>query len=244
MTRTTAAFFDLDKTMIARSSTLALTRPFYRDGLISRAAVIRGAFAQVVFRMTGADHERMERIRSEVSGLCKGWPAERVREIVRKNLDQRIMPHVYTEAEALVSAHRDAGQDVIIVSTAGHEVVDPIAALLGADRVIATQMEVADGHYTGDMAFYAYGEGKAARMRDLAAERGYRLPECYAYSDSITDLPMLEAVGHPNAVNPDRALRRVAAERGWPVLSFTAPSQRARPQPRQGREAEPPARDM
>ena len=229
MTTTTAAFFDLDKTLISRSSTLAFTRSFYRHGLISRSAVIRGAFAQAVFRRAGAGHGRMERIRSQVSELCRGWQAERVREIVRKNLDEIIVPHLYAEAQALVSRHREAGQDVIIVSTSGHEVVDPIGALLGADTVIATQMVIADGYYTGDMAFYAYGEAKAARIRELAAERGYRLAECYAYSDSITDLPMLEAVGYPTAVNPDRALRRVAAERGWPILSFTAPSGRGRP---------------
>jgi HAD superfamily hydrolase (TIGR01490 family) len=111
-------------------------------------------------------------------------------------------------------------------------VVDPIAALLGAGTVIATQMVVANGCYTGDVAFYAYGEAKATRIRELAAERGYRLADCYAYSDSITDLPMLEAVGHPNAVNPDRALRRVATQRGWPVLFFIPPSQRGRQTPR------------
>lgn len=254
MTTPTAAFFDLDKTIISKSSMLALTRPFYRSGMISRTAVMRGAFAQLIFRVAGADHNRMERIRSQVSELCRGWPAERVREIVRKNLDERIVPHVYAEARALMSKHRDAGQDVIIVSTSGHEVVDPIAALLGADTVIATQMELADGCYTGGMAFYAYGEAKAARIRELAADRGYELAKCYAYSDSITDLPMLEAVGYPNAVNPDRALRRVAAERGWPILSFTSSAPRGRPQagpgrnPRSrawpGRNPQPPVEDM
>jgi HAD superfamily hydrolase (TIGR01490 family) len=122
-----------------------------------------------------------------------------------------------------VSGHREAGRDVIVVSASGHEVVDPIAALLGADTVIATQMVIADGRYTGDFAFYAYREAKAVRIRRLAAERGYELADSYAYSDSITDLPMLEAVGHPTAVNPDRALRRAAIQRGWPVLSFASP---------------------
>ena len=228
MTRSSAAFFDLDKTLISRSSTLAFTRPFYRDGLISRSAMIRGAFAQAMFKRAGADHEWMERIRTQASQLCQGWQAERVREIVRTNLDEIIVPHVYAEARSLVSGHRAAGRDVIVVSASGHEVVDPIAALLGAHTVIATQMVIADGRYTGDFAFYAYGEAKAARMRELAAERGYRLADCYAYSDSITDLPMLEAVGHPTAVNPDRALRRVAAGRGWPVLSFPEPARRRR----------------
>jgi len=229
MARSGAAFFDLDKTLISRSSTLAFSWPFYRHGLISRTAMIRGAFAQAVFRRAGADHERMERIRSQASQLCRGWQAERVREIVSRHLDDTIVPHLYAEARALVSGHLEAGRDVIVVSASGHEVVDPIAALLGADTVIATQMVIADGRYTGDVAFYAYGEAKAAKMRELAAQRGYRLADCYAYSDSITDLPMLETVGHPTAVNPDRALRQVAAARNWPVLSFAAPPRRRRP---------------
>ncbi len=228
MARSGAAFFDLDKTLISRSSTLAFSWPFYRHGLISRTAMIRGAFAQAVFRRAGADHERMERIRSQASQLCRGWQAERVREIVSRHLDDTIVPHLYAEAKALVSGHHEAGRDVIVVSASGHEVVDPIAALLGADTVIATQMVIADGRYTGDVAFYAYGEAKAAKMRELAAQRGYRLADCYAYSDSITDLPMLEAVGHPTAVNPDRALREVAAARSWPILSFAAPPRRRR----------------
>jgi HAD superfamily hydrolase (TIGR01490 family) len=228
MARSGAAFFDLDKTLLSRSSTLAFSRPFYRHGLISRTAMIRGAFAQAVFRRAGADHERMERLRSQASQLCRGWQAERVREIVSRHLDEIIVPHLYGEARALVSGHHEAGRDVIVVSASGHEVVDPIAALLGADTVIATTMVIADGRYTGDVAFYAYGEAKAARMRELAAQRGYELADCYAYSDSITDLPMLEAVGHPTAVNPDRALRQVAAARDWPMLSFAAPPRRRR----------------
>lgn len=87
--------------------------------------------------------------------------------------------------------------------------------------VIATRMRIADGRYTGEMDMYAYGEEKASQVRALAAERGYSLPDCYAYSDSVTDLPMLEVVGYPRVVNPDRALRRIASSRGWPVLSFS-----------------------
>jgi len=228
-----AAFFDLDKTIISRSSTLAFGRTFYRHGLISRGDVVRSAFAQLIFRMGGADHEQMERIRAHASRLCRGWQAERVRDIIGRYLDELILPYVYAEAKALIAEHRVAGQDVIIVSTSGHEMVDPIAAMLGADAVIATRMEVADGHYTGEMDFYAYGEAKANRVRDLATERGYRLEDCYAYSDSATDLPLLEAVGHPHAVNPDRALRRIAERRSWPVLCFAPHSQPSRRSARQ-----------
>jgi HAD superfamily hydrolase (TIGR01490 family) len=224
VTPVVAAFFDLDKTVISKSSTLAFGRPFYEHGLISRADVLRSVACQLVYRLAGANHGQMERIREWVSALCRGWPVDRVTEIVARYLDELILPYVYAEARALIAQHRLAGQDVIIVSTSGHEVVDPIARLLGADSVIATRMEVADGCYTGTVEFYAYGEAKAARVRELAAERGYQLEECYAYSDSVTDLPLLEAVGHPHAVNPDRSLRRIAAERGWPVLEFSPES--------------------
>jgi HAD superfamily hydrolase (TIGR01490 family) len=220
----TAAFFDLDKTIISKSSTLAFGPSFYRDGLLSRTDVLRGALAQIRFRLGGADHKRMEKIREQVSQACRGWPADRVIEIVARNLESLIVPHVYAEAAALLSEHRGAGQDVIIVSTSGEEMVAPIGALLGAVSVIATRMRIADGHYTGEMEFYAYGEAKAAQVRELAAQRGYSLPHCYAYSDSVTDLPMLELVGYPRAVNPDRALRRIAVGRGWPVLSFSTGS--------------------
>jgi HAD superfamily hydrolase (TIGR01490 family) len=219
----TAAFFDLDKTIISKSSTLAFGPSFYRNGLISRGDVVRGALAQIAFRLGGASHQRMEKIRDQVSQVCRGWPADRVAEIVARNLPDLIVPHIYAEARALLAEHRTAGQDVIIVSTSGREVVAPIGVLLGASTVIATRMEVADGHYTGQVEFYAYGEAKAEQVRALAAERGYSLPHCYAYSDSVTDLPMLELVGNPRAVNPDRALRRIAQQRGWPVLTFSAP---------------------
>ncbi len=220
----TAAFFDLDKTIISRSSTLAFVPSFYRHGLISRVQAARGAFAQLIFRAGGADHQQMERIKEQVAKLCRGWSAERVTEIVTAHLTDTILPIVYAEARRLVDAHRAAGRDVFIVSTAGQEMVGPIGVMLGVSGIIATRMRLADGRYTGELEFYAYGEAKASRMRELAAERGYDLADCFAYSDSATDLPMLEAVGHPHAVNPDRELRRVARERGWPVLAFAAAS--------------------
>jgi HAD superfamily hydrolase (TIGR01490 family) len=216
----TAAFFDLDKTIISRSSTLAFVPSFYRYGLISRVQAVRGAVAQLVFRMGGADHQQMERIKAEVTRVCRGWSAERVTEIVTAHLTDTIAPIVYAEARLLLDSHREAGRDVFIVSTAGQEMVGPIGVLLGASGIIATRMRLADGCYSGEVEFYAYGEAKATRMRELATERGYNLAECFAYSDSATDLPMLETVGHPHAVNPDRELRRVARERGWPVLTF------------------------
>ena len=209
--------------MIARSSTFAFSRPFHAGGLINRRVVLRSAYAHFLYLAGGADHDQMERMRQYLSSLVTGWDVQQVRDIVAETLTELIQPVVYQEATALIADHHLAGRDVVLVSASGAEVVEPIGALLGADHVIATRMVVEEGRYTGQIAFYAYGEQKAAAIRELAEHRGYRLDGCWAYSDSVTDVPMLEAVGHPFAVNPDRALRREAATRGWPVLQFSHP---------------------
>ena len=223
MSRPTAAFFDLDKTIIAKSSTLAFSREFQAGGLITRGAMLRSAYAQFLFFIGGADHDQMEKMRQFMSQLCAGWDVATVREIVTDTLLNIVEPLVYDEAVNLIEEHRLAGRDIVIVSASGAEVVDPIGQMLGADRVIATRMEIVDGRYTGEIDYYAYAEEKARAIEELAEQVGYDLPACYAYSDSSTDVHMLEVVGHPAAVNPDKELRRVATERGWPVLTFVRP---------------------
>lgn len=218
-----AAFFDLDKTVIAKSSTLAFSRSFYEGGLISRKSVLRSRYAQFVYLFGGADHGRMERMKKYLTDLSIGWNVQTVKDIVAETLHQIIDPMVYDEAVGLIEQHRAEGREVVIVSTSGSEVVEPIGVMLGADRVIATVMVQDEGRYTGAIEFYAYAENKAAAIRRLAEREGYDLQASYAYSDSATDIPMLEAVGHPNAVNPDKALRKRAVERGWPVLDFNEP---------------------
>lgn len=218
-----AAFFDLDKTIIAKSSTLAFGRPFFQGGLINRRAVLRGSYAQFVYLLGGADEDQMDRMRDYLASLAAGWDVQQVRDIVSEALHELIDPLIYDEAASLIDEHHAAGRTVVIVSSSGVEIVEPIAEMVGADEVIATRMVVRDGAYTGDVEFYAYGENKALGIRALAQQRGWNLAQCYAYSDSATDVPMLEAVGHPVAVNPDRALRKIASERDWPVLVFRRP---------------------
>lgn len=222
MTRA-AAFFDLDKTIIATSSATAFSRPFYAGGLITRRDVLRTAYAQFLFLLGRADADQTERLRAHLSAMVAGWDVAQVSAIVNETLHLHIEPTVYAEAVALIDEHHAAGHDVVVVSASGSEVVEPIAALLGADHVIATRMEIEDGRYTGQIAFYAYGENKATAVRALAEEQGYDLAASSAYSDSVTDVPMLETVGSAFVVNPDRSLRRLAAERGWEALTFTRP---------------------
>ncbi|WP_104108190.1 HAD family hydrolase [Nocardioides sp. 616] len=223
MSRPSAAFFDLDKTIIARSSTLAFSRPFQAGGLITRRAMLRSAYAQFVYAVGGADHDQMEKMRQFMSQLCAGWDVATVREIVADTLHNVVDPLVYAEAVSLIDEHKREGRDVVIVSTSGSEVVEPIGAMLGADRVVATRLKIVDGKYSGEIEYYAYAEEKANAIRRLAEEMDYDLDESFAYSDSVTDVHMLEAVGHPYAVNPDKQLRRTAVERGWPVLVFNRP---------------------
>lgn len=218
-----AAFFDLDKTVIAKSSALAFGRPFYRDGLINRRDVVKAAYAQLMFRLGGADDQTMARIRDYLAELCKGWQVDQVRQIVAETLHELINPYVYAEAATLIAEHQAAGRDVVLVSASGEEMVRPIGELLGVTDVVATRMAIEDGRYSGEVEFYAAGPKKVDAVRELAAERGYDLDESFAYSDSISDVPMLECVGHPTAVNPDRALRKVAAERDWPSVEFRHP---------------------
>jgi HAD superfamily hydrolase (TIGR01490 family) len=219
-----AAFFDLDKTIIAKSSVLAFGRPFYREGLLSRRSIVKSLYAQVVFMLVGADAEKMEKLRVAMSAMTRGWNRDHVASIVRETLNDVIEPIIFAEALELFDEHHAAGRNVVIVSSAPLEVVEPLAEFLGADEAIGTRAEVDDdGNYTGELEFYAYGAHKADAIRQHAARAHVNLSMSYAYSDSITDLPMLELVGHPVAVNPDRELARAAREREWEVREFERP---------------------
>jgi HAD superfamily hydrolase (TIGR01490 family) len=219
-----AAFFDLDKTIIAKSSVLAFGKPFYREGLLSKRAIVKSAYAQVVFMLVGADEKKMEQVRVAMLKMISGWNQHHVASIVRETLDEIVTPIIYAEALDLIDMHHAEGRKVVIVSSAPEEVVRPLGEHLGVDDVIATRAAVdANGDYTGELEFYGYGPHKAEALRALAAREHLDLAESYAYSDSITDEPMLRAVGHPVAVNPDRDLARLARAEGWGVENFEHP---------------------
>jgi len=218
-----AAFFDLDKTVISKSSSLALSRPLYRAGFVTRSQLLRGAYAQMVYLLLGADEKRMDRAKEGMLALSKGWDRVELEALIREVLEEVVDPFIYQEAMDLMSLHRALGRRIYIVSSSPQEIVRPLAERLGVTDVIATRAEVEDGKFTGKLEFYCYAEGKAVAMAEVAKEEGIELERSYAYSDSATDVPMLAAVGHPVAVNPDRELRKVAEERGWQVRDFRRP---------------------
>ncbi|THV41852.1 HAD family hydrolase [Glycomyces buryatensis] len=220
-----AVFFDLDKTVIAKASTLAFSRPLYQGGLLARRDLLKVAYSHLLFRLGGSsDEAQMARTRDYIAQLSQGWSAEQVSAIVEETLHELIDPFVYAEAAALIEAHRAAGRSVVLVSASGEEMVAPIGRMLGVTDVIATRMVIGeDGRYTGEVEFYAAGPAKAEAIKDFAAAHGIDLEASFAYSDSITDEPMLRTVGYPRAVNPDRGLRRLALEEHWPQLTFRRP---------------------
>jgi HAD superfamily hydrolase (TIGR01490 family) len=195
----------------------------YRAGLVSRSAILRGAYAQLVYLLVGADERKMDKAKEAMLALSRGWEQTQVEELVADVLIRVIDPFVYQEALDLIALHRALDRRVYIVSSSPEEVVRPLAAHFDVTDVIATRAEVVDGTYTGELAFYCYGEGKADAIREAAEENGIDLEHSYAYSDSITDLPMLRAVGHPVAVNPDRELRKEAEAHSWQIRDFRRP---------------------
>jgi HAD superfamily hydrolase (TIGR01490 family) len=215
-----AAFFDLDKTLIEGSSAIHFGRAAYRAGMLSRRQIASDAWANIRFRLNGSTDEGTEELKQRILDAIAGW---RVVDLARLGPDvlAGILPLLYRDMLDEAYSHQDAGRPVFIVTAASQELADTLARVLVLDGGVGMRSEVCDGVYTGRAAGpFTYREGKAAAIRELAAERGFDLAECYAYSDSESDLPMLRLVGHPVAVNPDAELGRVARREGWEVLRF------------------------
>ena len=217
-----AAFFDLDKTVIAKASMVAFSGPLHRAGLLSRRMLLRAAWGQLVYAQFGASPEKLAKLRDSVLRLTRGWDQAAISQIVRETLVDVVEPIVYDEALELIREHQSAGRKVFIASASPEEIVAPLGRFLGVDEVIATRAELDEhGRYTGSTELYCYGPDKAVAIRAVAERDGIDLTRSYGYSDSATDKPMLEAVGHPVAVNPDRELLRAAKANGWEIRRFT-----------------------
>ena len=219
MTRA-AAFFDLDRTLLRRSSALALAGSFREHGVIGRGQLAKAAAWQLLFAARGASAETVRKASEDGLMILKGFRVDDLRDLVATAMDPILKPLVYQEPLRLMAEHRERREPAYIVSATLQEIVEELARELGFDGAIGSTCEIVDGAYTGRSLRGAHGAGKAAAVRELAEEHELDLAASTGYSDSHTDLPFLEAVGNPVAVNPDRELRRVALERNWPILEF------------------------
>jgi HAD superfamily hydrolase (TIGR01490 family) len=214
-----AAFFDLDKTLMQGSSAFQFGRAAYRAGLLGRRQLLSVAIANVQFRLRGATDADSQALRERIAASLQGT---RTVDLERLGTDvlAGILPRVYPQMLALAHEHQDHGRPAYIVTAASRELADILARVMALDGAVGSEIsEVIDGVYTGRPAgVFVYRSGKAEAIRRLAEREGIDLSASYAYSDSESDLPMLEAVGHPVAVNPDGTLARIARERGWDVL--------------------------
>ncbi|MCP9485776.1 MAG: HAD-IB family hydrolase [Gaiellaceae bacterium MAG52_C11] len=216
-----AAFFDLDRTLLRRSSALALAGSFREYGVIGRSQLAKAAAWQLLFAARGVGAEAVRKAAEDGMMFLKGFRVDELRTMVAGAMETVLRPLVYSDPLELVRRHRERGEPVYIVSATLQEIVEELARELGFDGALGSTCEIEDGVYTGVSLRACHGEGKAAAVREVAAVEGIDLAASTAYSDSHTDLPFLEAIGNPVAVNPDRRLRVIAEERGWPVLEFS-----------------------
>ncbi|HSK49616.1 MAG TPA: HAD-IB family hydrolase [Solirubrobacterales bacterium] len=216
-----AAFFDLDKTLMAGSSGMQFARVATRQGIVSRRQLASWAVEHLRYRLRGTTDERTAEVLKVARELIAGVP-ERTIERMGPEVMAAVLPRVYPQMLDEVHAHQDAGRPCFIVSAAGNGVVESLATVLGMEGGIGTRYEVdAEGSFTGRLdGPFVYGPGKVEAIEAFAAEHEIDLAESYAYSDSLSDLPMLRAVGNPVAVNPDPPLTAIAREEDWQVLRF------------------------
>lgn len=215
-----AAFFDLDKTLMAGSSGMQFARVATRHGIIGRRQLASWAVEHLRYRLRGTTDARTEEVLRVARDLITGVS---VRSLERLNPEvmAAILPRVYPQMLEEVYAHQDAGRATFIVSAAGNGVVSSLSQVLGMDGGIGTSYEAADGVFTGRFdGPFVYGPGKVTAMEEFAADHGIDLAGSYAYSDSLSDLPMLRVVGNPVVVNPDPELARIAREEGWQAMRF------------------------
>ncbi|AKE40421.1 phosphoserine phosphatase [Corynebacterium kutscheri] len=219
----TAAFFDLDKTIIATNSAYAYGKELLNSGLISPATALEMYLAKTSYMFSGHSSEQMDASRDQLAAMITGWDVQQLTTLIEKTMHDVVCPAIYEEARTLIGSHLASGHDVVIVSASAREIVEPIAKELGVKQVVATDFEKKDGKFTGTILFYCKGAAKSEAIHELAQRNNYDLAQCFAYSDSMTDLPMLQTVGKPIAVNPDRSLRKYATENGWEIKVFRNP---------------------
>jgi HAD superfamily hydrolase (TIGR01490 family) len=223
-----AAFFDLDRTLISGAAAFPMGVEAWRQGLASSKDMAKWGAAALSFKLLGdKDETASNEIKTDFLAHIAGTTVEAMDDLGMAAIP-RLTDRVRPESRKLIAMHHEGERDTWIVSASPHSLVEPLAVSLGMTGAIGTKGEIVDGTYTGRLEGpFVYGAGKVEAIGKLASERGYDMALCYAYSDSVSDLPMMEYVGHPVAVNPDSDLLSISRERGWPVVTFARKAKRA-----------------
>jgi HAD superfamily hydrolase (TIGR01490 family) len=213
-----AAFFDLDRTLMAGSSGIFFARAAFETGMITRTQLVGDLYQNLRFRLRGSTDDWADAVRVRVGEMLAGVPVRDLQRMSPRVL-AGVLPRLYPQMLERAYRHQDAGEPVYIVTAASQEMADLLAYVLAFDGGLGSRLEVVEGRYTGRAAGpFNYREGKVDSLRELAARESIELAASHAYSDSESDLPMLRAVGHPVVVNPDPDLARIAAREGWEIL--------------------------
>lgn len=221
-TSQSAAFFDVDNTVIRGASIYAFARGLVKNDIVSKREMAGFAWKQAKFVLAGTeDMDDIAKIQDSALSIVKGRRVSEMTELAEDVFDDYMADRLWPGTLALAQEHLDRGQRVWLVSATPIEVAQVIANKLGLSGAIATRSEIEDGRYTGRLlGAPVHGKAKEAAVRELALAEGLDLGACSAYSDSANDIPMLSLVGDPHAINPDRKLRAYAKENDWPVDDF------------------------
>lgn len=219
---TTAAFFDVDNTVMQGASIFHLARGLHRRKFFTTADILKAAWQQFYFRVVGVeDPEHIANARTSALSVIAGHETRELAELGEEIFDENMAWRIWPGTRALAQWHLDRGHRVWLVTAAPVEIASVIARRLGLTGALGTVAEHVDGVYTGQLVGeMLHGEGKAVAIRSLAEREGLDLERCYAYSDSSNDLPMLSLVGNPCAVNPDATLRVHAKANGWRIRDY------------------------
>jgi len=216
-----AAFFDVDNTVIRGASAFHIARGLKQRGYFRNRDIVRFGWEQLKYLIFGESNEQMETIKAEALSIIKGWSVAQMAQIGEEIYDEVLALRIFPGTKSLIDEHRAQGHQVWFVTASPVEIGRLIARRLGATGALGTVAEHRGGYYTGRLVGdFMHGEAKAVAVRNLAQTQGLRVEECFAYGDSMNDAPMLAAVGHPCAINPDGRLRRHAKRRGWPIHDF------------------------
>ena len=222
LTSKRAAFFDVDNTLVRGSTLYFLGRGMYQRGFFTKADISRFVVANIRFRMTGTEKkEVIEKFQNAATDFIGGHAVADIKKIGEEIYDEFVSPKLWDGTCEIARAHLDKGEEVWLVTAAPQDMANIIAERLGFTGALGSKAHVEDGVYTGTLdGKLLHGIEKAVAIQELAKSRGFNLEECSSYSDSHNDIPLLQAVGHPSAINPDAVLRIRALAEGWPIHDF------------------------